>query len=67
MTPDRESDIRFSLRVLAERKRNPVYLVCTGDTDPEGAARMFERKTGKEPEEQFTEYGVRWCGPVSEE
>ena len=64
---NREKDIRFSLRVLSERRRNPVYLAHTEGTDPEVAAEQFERREGHEPEKQFTEYGLLLSGPVSEE
>ena len=66
MNADRENEIRFYLRVTAERetKDHPTYFCVSGDTDPADAEQQFIRKFGKQPAETFNQFGNIWLGPV---
>lgn len=64
MDETRENDLHFALRVLSERRKNPVYNTMTASSDPDQAVAYFVNRFGHEPDEVFVDSGLLWCGPV---
>ena len=64
MDKKREAEIRFSLRVLSERRQQETFNAYTRDTDPNEAIAHYTTKFGKEPEKAYIDSGVLMVGPV---
>ena len=66
MTPERENEIRFWLKVIAERDNSeqPTYFCYPKQTDPATAEADYIERFGEEPQEAFVEMQNLCLGPV---